>query len=164
MSTLVRPATPADIPLILALVRDLAEYEKALDQVVATEENLREDLFGARPICGCEVGEVDGVGQGFALYFFNYSTWVGRRGLYLEDLFVRPAARGKGLGKALFMRVAAIAAEHGCQRMDWAVLKWNTPAIEFYKGLGARGLDEWTLFRLHGHALCRVGSDTRGMP
>ncbi|MFO0831311.1 MAG: GNAT family N-acetyltransferase [Phycisphaerales bacterium] len=152
----VRPAAPPDVPLILALVRDLAEYEHSLDQVVATEENLREDLFGPRPICGAVVGEVDGVGQGFALYFFNYSTWVGRRGLYLEDLFVRPAARGKGLGRALFVRVAQIAVEHGCQRMDWAVLDWNTPAIEFYRGLGAAGLTEWTLFRLKGDQLHRL--------
>ncbi len=144
----VRPATPADVPLILSLVRDLAEYEQSLDQVVATEENLREDLFGSRPICGCLVGEVGGIAQGFALYFFNYSTWVGRRGLYLEDLFVRPAARGKGLGKALFTRVAQVAVENGCQRMDWAVLDWNTPAIDFYHRLGAASLTEWTLFRL----------------
>jgi GNAT superfamily N-acetyltransferase len=155
----VRPATPADVPLILALVRDLAEYEESADQVVATEDNLREDLFGPRPICGCVIGEVGGVPQGFALYFFNYSTWVGRRGLYLEDLFVRPAARGKGLGKALFTRVAQIAVEHGCQRMDWAVLDWNTTAVEFYKRLGAVGLTEWTLFRMRGDSLVRAARE-----
>lgn len=154
----VRPATPADLPLILALIKDLAEYEKSLDQVVATEDNLREDLFGPRPICGCVIGEIDGKGLGFALYFFNYSTWVGRRGLYLEDLFVRPAARGKGLGKALFTRVAQIAVEQGCHRMDWAVLDWNTSAIEFYKSLGAQGLTEWTLFRLRADSLRAVAS------
>ena len=151
-----RPATPADVPLILELVRDLAENEKSLDQVVATEDNLREDLFGPRPVCGAVIGEVDGVPEGFALYFHNYSTWVGRRGLYLEDLYVRPAARGVGLGKVLFHRVAQVAVEHGCQRMDWAVLDWNALAIGFYESLGADALGEWTLFRLKGENLARV--------
>lgn len=156
MTITIRPATPADVPLVLALVRELAEYEKAPDQVVATESNLREDLFGPRPACEAIIGELEGVPQGFALFFHNYSTWVGRRGIYLEDLYVRPAARGKGLGKALFLRVARLAHERGCRRLDWAVLDWNTPAIEFYRSLGAASLDEWTTFRLAGDALTRA--------
>lgn len=152
----VRAATPADVQAVLGFVRELAEYEKAADQVVATEENLREDLFGPRPICEAIIGEVDGAAQGFALFFHNYSTWVGRRGLYLEDLYVRPSARGCGLGKALFERVAQIAVERGCQRMDWMVLDWNTSAHEFYRAMGAGGMDEWTMWRLKGDALKRA--------
>lgn len=154
----IRPATPADLAIVLGFVRELAEYEKALDQVVATTENLREDLFGPRPICEAIIGEIDGEPQGFALFFHNYSTWVGRRGIYLEDLYVRPASRGHGLGKALFCRVAQIAVERNCQRMDWMVLDWNHPAREFYKAMGAYAMDEWTMFRLTGDALARVGS------
>jgi GNAT superfamily N-acetyltransferase len=157
----VRAATPADVQAVLSFVRELAEYEKAADQVVATEENLREDLFGPRPICESIIGEVDGVAQGFALFFHNYSTWVGRRGLYLEDLYVRPAARGCGLGKALFERVAQIAVERGCQRMDWMVLDWNTSAHEFYRAMGAGGMDEWTMWRLKGDALSRIAKTVR---
>jgi GNAT superfamily N-acetyltransferase len=149
----IRPATPADVSLVLAFVRELAEYEKAADQVVATEALLREDLFGPRPVCEAILGEIDGVPQGFALFFHNFSTWVGRRGIYLEDLFVRPPARGLGLGARLLSRVAAIACERGCARLDWAVLDWNEPAIGFYKKLGARALTEWTTFRLTGESL-----------
>jgi GNAT superfamily N-acetyltransferase len=148
-----RTATPADVPQILALIRELAEYEKALDQVVATEANLTEDLFGPRPVCEAVMGDVDGAVQGFALFFHNYSTWVGRRGVYLEDLYVRPAARGCGLGKALFQRVAQIASERGCQRMDWMVLDWNTSAHEFYKRMGAYAMSDWTMWRLQGDSL-----------
>jgi GNAT superfamily N-acetyltransferase len=157
----IRPAVIGDVSNVLGFIRELAEYEKAADQVVATEENLREDLFGVRPICEAIIGEVDGMPQGFALFFHNYSTWVGRRGIYLEDLYVRPTARGVGLGKALFQRVAQIAVERGCQRMDWMVLDWNHPAREFYKAMGAEGMDEWTMWRLKGGALERVGKSAR---
>jgi GNAT superfamily N-acetyltransferase len=156
-----RPATPADVGLILGFIRELADYEKGLDQVVATEATLREQLFGAGigrgPTAECLIGEVDGVAQGFAVYFHNFSTWKGRAGLYLEDLFVRPAARGLGLGEALFRAVATVAVERGCPRMDWMVLDWNEPAIGFYKRLGAEAMDEWTVFRLSGAALSAAG-------
>ncbi len=151
-----RPATPDDVALVLSFVRELAEYENAADQVVATEALLHEDLFGPRPVCEAILGEIDGVPQGFALFFHNFSTWVGRRGIYLEDLFVRPKARGMGLGAALLSRVAAIACERGCARLDWAVLDWNETAIGFYKKLGARALSEWTTYRLTGEALHAV--------
>jgi GNAT superfamily N-acetyltransferase len=157
---LIRAATPADVPAILQFVRELAEYEQALEQVVATEHNLHEDLFGPRPVCEALLGEVNGSVQGFALYFHNYSTWVGRRGIYLEDLYVRPHTRGLGLGKALFTRVAQIAHQRGCTRMDWSVLDWNTSAIDFYKSLGAFGMTEWTVHRLTGDALARVAQSS----
>lgn len=158
----IRWATPADIPLILSLVRELAEYERAADQVVATEAGLREHLFGGgKPAAECLIGELDGAPQGFALFFTNFSTWVASTGIYLEDLFVRPAARGRGLGKALLTRVAAIAVERGCRRFDWAVLDWNASAIEFYKSLGAQPLTEWTIFRVTGEALNRLAADAR---
>ncbi|MCE7973758.1 MAG: GNAT family N-acetyltransferase [Leptolyngbya sp. PLA1] len=153
----VRPATPRDIDSILGFIRELAEYERAPQEVVATPESLREHLFGPRPACEAIIGEVDGIPRGFALYFHNFSTWKGRPGLYLEDLYVQPACRGAGLGKALFRRVAAVAAERGCPRMEWAVLDWNTPAIDFYRALGAVAMDEWTVYRLTGDALARAG-------
>ncbi len=153
-----RNSTPADVAAILDLIRELAEYEKALDQVVATHANLTEDLFGSRPVCEAIMGEVDGSVQGFALFFHNYSTWVGRRGIYLEDLFVRPSARGCGLGKALFLRVAQTAVARGCQRMDWMVLDWNTTAQEFYKRMGAFAMTDWTMWRLQGDSLRGVGT------
>jgi GNAT superfamily N-acetyltransferase len=156
----VRPAAPADVPLILKLVRELAEYERALDQVVATEESLHRFLFGKGygrgPLVEALVGELDGRPEGFALYFSNFSTWLATSGIYLEDLFVRPAVRGRGLGKALLVRLAQIAVERGCGRLEWAVLNWNEPAIGFYRSLGAEPLDEWTVFRLSGDSLRRV--------
>ncbi len=154
----VRPATPADVPAILSLIRELAEYEKSLDKVVATTQNLHEDLFPAagRPVCEAVMGEVNGVVEGFALFFHNYSTWVGRRGIYLEDLYVRPPSRGCGLGKALFQRVAAIAVERGCHRMDWMVLDWNTTACDFYRRMGAYAMTDWTMWRLEEGALKRA--------
>lgn len=154
-SILVRSATPDDVPAILALIRELAEYEKSLDKVVATTENLREDLFpeAGRPVCEALMGEVDGVVEGFALFFHNYSTWVGRKGIYLEDLYVRPHRRGCGLGKALFRRVVEVANVRGCHRMDWMVLDWNTTAQEFYKRMGAYAMSEWTMWRLEAGAL-----------
>ena len=142
------PATPADVPLVLALVQELAEYEKCPDQVVATLDSLRDSLFGAKPECECVIGSIDGTPLGFALFFHNFSTWVGRKGLYLEDLFVRPAARGKGLGKALFDHVEALALARGCTRMEWSVLDWNKPAIDFYLTLGAKPMTGWTVYRL----------------
>lgn len=149
----VRPATPADVPFILALIRELAEYERAPQEARATPDLLHDALFGPRPACEALVGEIDGTPQGIAVFFHNFSTWTGRRGVYLEDLFVRPAARGAGLGQALLRRVAAIAVERGCPRMEWLVIDWNTPAIGFYESLGAKPLAEWTIHRLSGEAL-----------
>jgi GNAT superfamily N-acetyltransferase len=156
----IRRAHAGDIPLILQLIRELAEYERLLGDVEATEESLGRTLFpgaGAPPAAQVVIGELDGVPEGFAVYFFNYSTFLARPGLYLEDLFVRPAARGKGLGKALLLHLAGLAAERGCGRMEWSVLDWNTPSIEFYKGIGAVPLGDWTTFRLAGEALRRRG-------
>jgi len=144
----IRVATAEDVPTILSLIRDLAEYERAPHEVVATEANLEEALFGPRPAAEVLLGEEVGEPVAFALFFHNFSTWMGRRGLYLEDLFVKPTVRGKGYGRALLVRLAQIAAERGCGRMEWAVLDWNEPAIEFYRGLGARPNEEWTIFRL----------------
>src|SRR6476660_8130207 len=144
----IRDATVADVPIILQLVRDLATYERAPNDVFATEEDLREVLFGAEPAAKVLIAFENAAPVGFAIYFFNFSTWLGRPGLYLEDLFVRPAVRGKGYGRALLARLAQIAQERRCGRMEWAVLDWNQPAIGFYKKLGAKPMDEWTVFRL----------------
>ncbi len=156
-----RPATAADVPLILALVRDLAEYERALDQCRATEAALRASLFpdpADRAPAHAEVviAEVDGAAEGFALFFHNYSTWEARRGLYLEDLFVRPAARGRGAGRALLEHLAGVAVARGCGRFEWSVLDWNAPAIGFYEALGARMMTEWRIMRVDGEALPRL--------
>jgi len=160
MTVSVRPASPADVATIVALVRELAVYEHSADQVVATEDSMMRALFPARgggpPSAEALIGEIDGAPQGLALFFMNFSTWVGQQGVYLEDLFVRPAARGRGLGKALFLEVARTATSRGCTRMDWAVLDWNTSAIDFYRSLGAQGLTEWTIFRLANESLARV--------
>jgi len=156
MATSIRPATRADIPQILAFIRALAEYEREPEAAVATEAGLERDGFGTNPIFFCLIAEHDGRPAGFALYFFNYSTWVGRPGFYLEDLFVEPALRGLGIGKALLARVAALAVERGCQRFEWAVLDWNTPSIEFYRAMGAEFRDDWRLVRLSGEALARL--------
>jgi GNAT superfamily N-acetyltransferase len=150
------PATERDIPLVLGFIRKLAEYEKLSDQVVATEDLLREGLFGARRVAEVVLAYLGTEPVGFALYFHNFSTFVGRAGIYLEDLFVEPAHRGKGVGKALLAHVASVAVERRCGRFEWAVLDWNTPAIDFYRSLGAVPLDDWTLFRLTGEALNRV--------
>ena len=144
----IKPATPADVPTILRLIRELAEYERAPDDAVATEPQLHEVLFGEKPSAKVLLAREGAEPVGFAVYFFNFSTWLGRPGLYLEDLFVRPEARGRGYGKALLVRLAQIAQERGCGRMEWAVLDWNEPAIGFYKKLGAKPMDEWTVFRL----------------
>lgn len=145
----IRPAGEGDVPVILSLIRALAEFEKARPEDLPVDEvTLRDSLFGARPAAEVLLAEVDGETAGFALFFHNFSTWQGRHGLYLEDLFVRPGMRGRGIGKALLAELARIAAERGCARMEWAVLDWNTPAIDFYKSLGAVPMDEWTIFRL----------------
>ncbi len=144
----IRLATREDVPTILTLIRELAEYERAPHEAVATEEQLRENLFGPHPAAEVLMGEEAGRPVAFALFFHNFSTWMGRRGLYLEDLFVRPSERGKGYGRALLVRLARLARERGCGRMEWAVLDWNEPAIKFYHKLGARPNEEWTIFRL----------------
>lgn len=137
-----------DVPLILTFIQELAEYEKARDQAVATEADLRETLFGPRPYAEVVIAELEGEPVGFALFFHNYSTWLGRPGLYLEDIYVRPHARGRGVGKRLFTYLIDLARERRCGRMEWVVLDWNEPAIGFYESLGAKGMDDWRLFRL----------------
>jgi GNAT superfamily N-acetyltransferase len=147
------PATPADVPLLLELMAALAEYERMVEQLVSTEADLADALFGPRPAVEALLGYLDGDAVGYALYYTTYSTFLGRRGLYLEDLFVRTEARGAGMGQALLARLAAIAVERGCARLEWAVLNWNEPAIGFYKRLGAEPMDTWTVYRLAGDAL-----------
>lgn len=149
----IRPATPEDVPLIRALIAELAEYERMAEAAVATEAGLHAQLFGARPAAEVLIGEVDGAAAGFALFFHNFSTFTGKRGLYLEDIFVRPAFRGSGLGKQLMAALARIAVQRDCARFEWSVLDWNTPAIGFYRSIGAIGMDEWTVQRLEGPAL-----------
>lgn len=149
----IRSATPDDVPLILALIRELAHYERLLEAVVATETLLQEELFGPRPAAEVLLAYEDSEPVGYALFFHNFSTFVGRRGVYLEDLYVRPAWRGRGYGQALLRQLAQIAVARNCGRMEWSVLDWNTPAIEFYRHLGAEAMSEWTTFRLTGAAL-----------
>jgi len=158
MSLTIKPAAESDVALVLNFIRKLAEYEKLSHEVVATEELLRETLFGERRVAEVVVAYLAGVPVGFALYFHNFSTFVGRPGIYLEDLFVEPAHRGKGVGKALFTHVARLAVERGCGRFQWTVLNWNTPAIDFYRSLGAVPLHDWTVFRLSGDALQRAAN------
>ena len=157
MTISIRPATREDLPLIAALIRELAEYEKLAHEVRFDEAVLADRLFGARPYAEVVIGELDGVAQGFALFFHNFSTFEGKPGIYLEDLFVRPAARGSGLGKALLRHLASLAIERDCARLEWWVLDWNEPSIGFYKSLGARMMDEWTVMRVDGEALARLG-------
>jgi len=154
----IRPATEADIPVILGLIRDLATYERAPDAVVATEAGLRDVLFGTKPSAEVLLALEDTEPVGFAVFFHNFSTWLGRPGLYLEDLFVRPEKRGKGYGRALLERLAQIAQERGCGRMEWAVLDWNDPAIQFYRKLGATPMHEWTVFRLTEDEIAKLAS------
>jgi GNAT superfamily N-acetyltransferase len=153
MATTIRPATPADVPQILTFIRALAVYEREPDAVEATEADLLRDGFGPNPFYSCLIAELDGIPAGFAFYFFNYSTWLGKPSLYLEDLFVHPEFRGLGIGKALLQRVAAIAVEKGCPRLQWEVLDWNTPAIDFYRAMGAEFMDAWRNVRVTGEAL-----------
>jgi GNAT superfamily N-acetyltransferase len=156
MGTKIRAATAADVPQILTFIRALATYEREPDAVTATEEGLLRDGFGANPFYFCDIAEHDGQPAGFALYFFNYSTWKGCPGVYLEDLFVQPEFRGLGIGKALLQQVAAFAVEKGCSRLQWEVLDWNTPAIDFYRAMGAEFLDEWRNVRVSEGALKRL--------
>ena len=142
------PARVEDVPIILQLIRDLATYERAPDEVVATEEQLIEVLFGERPVAEVLLAFEGESPVGFAVYFYSFSTWLARSGLYLEDLFVKPEKRGKGYGRALLVELAKIARDRGCGRMEWAVLNWNEPAIKFYRLLGATPMNEWTVFRL----------------
>lgn len=152
----IRPASPADATLIATLIRELAEYEKLLDECHATPENIRQSLFGGNPHAECVIAEHEGKPVGFALFFHNYSTFLAKPGLYLEDLFVRPAARGLGIGKALLAHLANFAIESGCGRFEWSVLDWNAPAIAFYQALGAKPQNEWTIFRVTGEALTQL--------
>jgi GNAT superfamily N-acetyltransferase len=147
------PATERDVAVILGFIRKLAEYEKLSHQVAATEELLRDTLFGGRRVAEVLIAYLGDEPAGFALFFHNFSTFLGRPGIYLEDLFVEPAQRGQGIGKALLTEIAKIARERNCGRLEWAVLNWNRPAIDFYRGLGAVPLDDWTLFRVTGKVL-----------
>jgi GNAT superfamily N-acetyltransferase len=156
MTTTIRKATEADVAQILKFIRALAEFEREPEAVEATEEGLLRDGFGPQPFYSCLMAEQDGQPAGFALYFFNYSTWLGRPGLYLEDLFVSPEFRGLGVGKALLQKVAAVAVEKRCKRLQWEVLDWNTPAIDFYRAMGAEFLDEWRNVRVNEEALLRM--------
>ena len=144
----IRPAGVGDVAIILELIRDLATYERAPDEVTATEKQLIDVLFGERPVAEVLLAFEAESPVGFAVYFYNFSTWLGRAGLYLEDLFVKPEKRGKGYGRALLVELAKIARDRGCGRMEWAVLDWNEPAIKFYRALGAQPMHEWTVFRL----------------
>jgi GNAT superfamily N-acetyltransferase len=152
MSIEIRAAVEADVPLIHSFIRELAEYERLTDAVTATEDRLRESLFGLRPAAEVLIALLDGTPAGFALFFQNYSTFLARSGIYLEDLFVRPAQRGKGIGRKLLARLAKIGRERQCGRVEWAVLDWNEPAIGFYKSLGANPMTDWRIFRLTGDA------------
>jgi GNAT superfamily N-acetyltransferase len=160
MATTIRPATRDDVGEILTFIRALAIYEREPNAVLATESDLLRDGFGERPFYQCLIAEHDGAAAGFAFYFFDYSTWLGKPGLYLEDLFVHPEFRGLGIGKALLRKIAAIALEQGCARLKWEVLDWNTPAIEFYSAMGAEFLDEWRNVRVTGDALRRLATLT----
>jgi len=162
---MIRPATPADVADILAMVVELATYERAPELAVMTGDQLHEALFGPDPKLFGHIALDDGQPVGFALWFLNFSTWTGSHGIYLEDLFVRPAARGTGLGKALLQTLAAICIERGYPRLEWWVLDWNTPAIDFYHAAGARAMDEWTVYRLTGDALTTFnGLGTQAAP
>jgi GNAT superfamily N-acetyltransferase len=155
----IRAATRADVPLILRLIRDLATYERAPNDVVATEESLVEVLFGQKPAAEVRLAFEGKIAVGFAVFFLNFSTWLGRPGLYLEDLFVNPEHRGKGYGRALLVDLAKIARDRGCGRMEWAVLDWNEPAIQFYRKLGANPMDEWTVFRLTRDGIANLAAE-----
>jgi GNAT superfamily N-acetyltransferase len=152
----IRPAMADDVPIILELIRALATYERAPNEVTATEKGLMEVLFGEKPAAEVLLAFEKDRAVGFAVFFHNFSTWLGRPGLYLEDLFVRPEDRGKGYGRALLVDLAKIARERGCGRMEWAVLTWNEPAINFYRKLGAKPMDEWTVFRLTRDGIARL--------
>jgi GNAT superfamily N-acetyltransferase len=158
----IRPATGGDIPLILAFIRELAAYEELAHEVVATEESLASSLFGEHPAAEVVIAELAGTPVGFALFFANYSTFLGRPGIYLEDLFVRPEARGHGAGRTLLAHIAKLAIARGCGRLEWAVLDWNESAIGFYRRLGARPMSDWTTYRLAGTALSSLAGAENG--
>ncbi len=153
---IIRSANAADVPQILEFIRGLALYERAPNEVTATEEGLLRDGFGPNPFFHCLMAEQDGEAAGFSFFFFNYSTWKGLPGLYLEDLYVEPRFRGLGIGKALLQQTAAFAIQKGCRRIQWEVLDWNTPAIDFYRAMGAEFLDEWRNVRMEGEPLERL--------
>jgi GNAT superfamily N-acetyltransferase len=158
-SVRIRSAVAADVPLILNFIRELADYEKLAHQVVATEADVRDSLFGPRPAAECLIAELGGKPAGFAIFFHNFSTFLGRAGIYLEDLYVKPELRGKGVGKKLLAHLARLALERGCGRFEWAVLDWNEPAIRFYKSLGANMLDDWRINRVTGEALKNLAAE-----
>ena len=152
----IRPARVEDVPLILELIRDLATYERAPKEVTATEKQLVGVLFGEKPVAEVLLAFEGKSPVGFAVFFYNFSTWLGRPGLYLEDLFVKPEKRGKGYGRALLVDLAKVARDRGCGRMEWAVLNWNEPAIKFYRSLGAKPMEEWTVFRLTPDGIAKL--------
>jgi GNAT superfamily N-acetyltransferase len=156
----IRRAMPDDVPVILEMIRGLAEYERLADQAVATDGDMREALFGSHPAAEVLLAYADDEPAGFALFFHNFSTFLGKRGLYLEDLFVKPESRRRGIGRRLLAELARIAVERNCGRFEWSVLDWNQPAIEFYKSLGAVPLSEWTVFRMTGGALTRLARES----
>jgi GNAT superfamily N-acetyltransferase len=156
----IRSATERDVPVILDLIKQLAEYERLSDKVIATEQSIRDTLFGERPAAEVLLASLDGETVGFAVFFTNYSTFLAKPGLYLEDLFVKPHARGKGIGKALLARLAKIAIERDCGRVEWSVLNWNEPSIRFYEALGAVALRDWTTYRLTGESLAKLAGNS----
>jgi GNAT superfamily N-acetyltransferase len=159
----IRTARPEDVPEILAMIRELAEYERALEHVESTEDDLERALFGPSPAAYAHVAALDdGAVAGFALWFVNYSTWTGRHGIYLEDLYVRPQHRGGGYGKALLGELARLCVERGYTRLEWWVLDWNEPALGFYRSIGAQPMDEWTVYRVTGSALAALGGGLEG--
>jgi GNAT superfamily N-acetyltransferase len=155
----IRPATEQDVAVILDLIRQLADYERLSDKVIANEQSIRDTLFGERPGAEVLLASLDGEIAGFAVFFTNYSTFLAKPGLYLEDLFVKPHARGKGIGKALLARLAKIAIERECGRVEWSVLNWNEPSIRFYEALGAVPLTDWTTYRLTGESLAKLAGN-----
>jgi GNAT superfamily N-acetyltransferase len=157
----IRPATEADVPLILSFIRDLAAYEHLESQVIATEDSLRRTLFGPRPYAEVVIAHLESQAVGFALFFHNYSTFLAKPGIYLEDLYVQPQARGQGVGKRVLTWLAATAVARDCGRLEWSVLDWNEPSIGFYRSLGAVSMDEWRLFRLTGSALARLAQTSQ---
>ena len=158
MTVRIEPARPEDVPMILMLIRELAEFERLLHEVTATEEQVHEGLFGARPSAEVVMARIGDEVAGFALYFHNFSTFLAKPGIYLEDLYVRQKFRGQGCGEALLRHLASIALARGCGRLEWSVLDWNQRAIDFYKSLGAAPMSEWTIYRVTGDALTRLGS------
>lgn len=155
----IRKASETDVPVLLSLIRELADYEHLSHECVATEELIKDILFGDGVNAEALVAEYDGTPVGFALFFHNFSTFLGKRGIYIEDVFVKPDFRRKGIGRALLMHIVRLAKERKCGRVEWCVLDWNEPAIKFYKGIGAKPLDEWTVFRLSGDALQKLGEE-----